>query len=719
MSGQIETYRDEIFNFLRTVTIKFEPFAYSLGEEYMFEHGVTDPHGAWNPYYINLSGEYAPNDERMVVYSPEEERTIPFDKENMKKYPKTSSIYRLPNVEYKALEEKYPKNSSLIRTIVYPPQMSIQEIIDAPNLSLLAYDDSLLEPQERDDLVSTLKNYLNMVAKRWWVPEFGYEDMYAVTFWAMLWQQLPLILLTRRFQNIKTNRVHSFHIWEYLKSHGLADYRDVLSLNQSLWLYRNIDYILLNRGKEHNLHFIAENLLGDVFVSLLYKDMEQETASRWDSQGITTPDFISYNYVNDKQEKVESFNTLNKRLIDYDLEYRDTAEYLEKTETDLALHNYHKLPTKFLEFKKNAINTSKEDLMVKVFLDNLFYRLSVGDISFTIKLKNRFSAAVVELTVSDAVLLWHYACHRLFELKPVMPNRAAITLALKKEKVLSTEFPDLIYAGHSRPLDSILDVKYMTNMLSWYKYDYSDQTKFMQDLVTNLRAIFAFNRDIDNSNHLPYHLAMAVFQNTIFVNEVVPIKFFDGTYEMWRQATPAADAILTAYENEHKSSIYLQLSQDIFDAIFPLDTSTADEFLGSLRGMEIIYAAIRDLFIRLCSYNVTYLETERDIHEYVHFDDVDTYGLKDTLYEMHSNWSLTYEELKNNYHTTYTPRPWKLNKELTTSQTNTSTTTENHIDVGFNPIDNHTVIQHSKFGVDPDISIAKHYTQCYRFTIDD
>lgn len=42
-SGQIQLYHKEILDFLRTVTIKFEPFAYLMGQDYMAAHGLTNP----------------------------------------------------------------------------------------------------------------------------------------------------------------------------------------------------------------------------------------------------------------------------------------------------------------------------------------------------------------------------------------------------------------------------------------------------------------------------------------------------------------------------------------------------------------------------------------------------------------------------------------------------------------------------------------------------
>ena len=39
-----------------------------------------------------------------------------------------------------------------------------------------------------------------MVRTRWWIEEYTYEDMYATTFWGMLWQMLPMVLLGQRFK---------------------------------------------------------------------------------------------------------------------------------------------------------------------------------------------------------------------------------------------------------------------------------------------------------------------------------------------------------------------------------------------------------------------------------------------------------------------------------------------------------------------------------------
>ena len=182
MASNLDLYRREIFNFLRTVTIKFEPFAYLMGESYMNAHGLTNPHGKWNPYYIHLAGEYTADelasDDVMHVSTIEHElpEDVIFSKDLKITNPKTAAIYKIPNDEYFHLEEQYPKHAGLLRCMVYPVS-NIDEAIAAPNLTLLVYDDSLLEVNERESIVKCLKSFLDMVRTRWWIEEYTYEDM--------------------------------------------------------------------------------------------------------------------------------------------------------------------------------------------------------------------------------------------------------------------------------------------------------------------------------------------------------------------------------------------------------------------------------------------------------------------------------------------------------------------------------------------------------------
>ena len=629
-SGQIQLYRKEILDFLRTVTIKFEPFAYLMGQDYMDAHGLSNPHGAWNPYYIHMTGEYTPEelatgDNLMYVYTVERElpEKVLFSKNLVNTNPKTAALYRVQNAEYKHLEELYPQNRGLIQNIVYPVE-SIQEAIDAPNLSLLAYDESILEVNERESIITCLRNFLEMVKDRWWLVEFTYEDMYAVTFWGMLWQLLPMVLLQQRFDNIKTQYVHSFHIWEYLISKGLGDYRDVLTHNQALWLYRNIDYVQKNKGKESNLHILAENILGESYISLLYKDMYQDTVSFHDTL-VTRPNFISINAVTGEEEKVEQLDDLNPRLVESGLEINNSPQYILDTEEKLGTHNYNILPTKFLELKKDPIDTSGYADSVNFFLHTLLYRLSENKLSYNVSVVDPFGGTSLKLYVADMFLLCYYSSLRAVGITPTyIPKSAYVFLPFIMTKPNYAQVNDTLHLnGLTNKTDSLVNLEYILDHIPWVSKIAVDNDDFTDMLNKQWNMLQIFTRQHDNSNSLWYHTAMRVllkrlrYAGTVSLAGVSELTYFSE----WIASNPAVDTVIRTYNNSGdpgEYELFKYLAVACYDSLFGTAENT-----NSVRRLNKIYTAVRDLFISLCSYNVTYLEGERATKEYIKVDDPD------------------------------------------------------------------------------------------------
>ena len=62
MAGQLEVYNQEIFNFLKTVTIKFNHFAWAMSDGVREATGHHTPDFADNPRgfweYININTSY-------------------------------------------------------------------------------------------------------------------------------------------------------------------------------------------------------------------------------------------------------------------------------------------------------------------------------------------------------------------------------------------------------------------------------------------------------------------------------------------------------------------------------------------------------------------------------------------------------------------------------------------------------------------------------------
>jgi len=232
-------------------------------------------------YYLHLSGQYHASDTMMTVVSIDTNETIDFTIANLTNHPKTKLAYRPGTKYYKTLLKRYPTQLDLIRSIVYP--VDINTAIAADDFTLLSCDSSYLEDTERYDLVEYLKSYLLKNSTRWYIEQYNYEELYPIAFWAILWYNIPLALFSKRWSNIHTSNVHSFHVWEYLTSNGLSNYKNILTTKQALFLYRNLTYIYKNRGKDSTLLILAENILKPLKVAIFGKKIYQNNASGFDT----------------------------------------------------------------------------------------------------------------------------------------------------------------------------------------------------------------------------------------------------------------------------------------------------------------------------------------------------------------------------------------------------------------------------------------------------
>lgn len=256
-------YINDIIKFCKLIIIKFDVTADLMNELVMLKYGkasvdLNNPR-TWK-YYLNLSGEYHFSDTEMKVYSLDTTEEIIFNKANLAIHGVTRTSYRNLSSYYYDLVDKYPEQESLIRSILYP--VDIDKAIAADFGTILEYPSDLIEPQEMtmiDELQTWIKNHL----VRWHIKSFSTSDsLYPASYQAVLHTLMPSRILNLRMRRCKTREVHSFHIRAFLASHGGLDkYYDYLTLEQRLWLYRNICYIERNSGIKKELEWLIENIL--------------------------------------------------------------------------------------------------------------------------------------------------------------------------------------------------------------------------------------------------------------------------------------------------------------------------------------------------------------------------------------------------------------------------------------------------------------------------
>lgn len=218
-------------------------------------------------YYLNISGDYHPLDTPMLITSLDTLEEIIFSKENLEIHSYTKEQYQYQSRYYYSLLDRYPDQEQLILGILYP--VDIDKAIAAEDNSILGYPSHLVEPQELT-LIQDLESYIKSYQLRWDVKAFALShSLYAMTQRAIMFLNLVPKLMNLRLERCKTHEAHSFHIRQYLASHGGLDrFMPYMTLKQALYLYRNICYLERNSGKEEQFQILVDKFLTERYIPL-------------------------------------------------------------------------------------------------------------------------------------------------------------------------------------------------------------------------------------------------------------------------------------------------------------------------------------------------------------------------------------------------------------------------------------------------------------------
>lgn len=582
----------------------------------MLANGYTDINADWNPYYHNLCGEYQSYDTPMYIYSKEDDKEILFEKSLAITRPRLFEFFKIPSKEHTLLCKKYPHQTHLIRSILYPVK-DVQTCIDADELSLLAYDDTLLYEYERESLLDTLREFLNYVKVRWWTTEYVFEDLYPQAFYYMLWQALPNILFSKRVYNIGTPHVHPFHVWEYLTSKGIGDYRDVLTNKQSLWLYRNLKWVYKNQGKHNTMQVLADNILSEMAITLYGKDLVQQTKNSTITCD-TIPEITSMKVSDDVQYKdATTIEEMNLRIYDSNLDHDISTAYVDKLTSDYQKTRVNMMPTKFLEMKKNSIYTRWEDLLSNFLFETTIYRYIEGQIDYDINVIDPITNTLLQLSMEDALALIYYAACKLQKETPdLLPTKFTTNIVYHKKypQTLPKEFTYL-YVKYR--LSKFIDVDKIMNTIHYTNETFRNQDTFSDYITTLFSALLRDVRYTFSEGNDVAVRAMKVLYTTLLNKQTHTLKLSDYTdYTTWFHDDRHIEYYnLINYYNENEAD-YSKLLNALLVAVFPITKGMSD-LVGSTEYLEKLYSTLRKLFVQLCSYNVVFLDTPRDKNEYV------------------------------------------------------------------------------------------------------
>lgn len=417
---QIQLFNNSILRLTKSLVIKDETMASNVNDsiEHLYAaRGLSMKNLPLRQYkyYMNVAGMYHFTDSEMFVVSLDTMETIPFTIEALELHRGTRRQYREKGRYYEELVAKYPTQEALIRGVLHP--VDLEHAIAAPNYTILQYSKNEIESQETD-LITKLQSDIYKYTERWIVKDYEKVDKYyPIAQMMTLYMMIPKMVDTIRLGNCKTYRAHSFHIWNYLESHGrLGQYKDYMLISQAMWLYMNINWVYANVGKQDTFDKLVTEILTKRGIPIgQYKTAIDTT--------MIGPELRGQAFM--KRTPINLLERVGDTEVDKSIEYllvkqlplaRDNllhhSEALTEATTVLSRDLISSHPTKVYESEMVDLSGRLYVTLEEVLLENWMYMSSKDLYVALINVQNPLTSDVMSMSVKDAFIMWLYVTNK-------------------------------------------------------------------------------------------------------------------------------------------------------------------------------------------------------------------------------------------------------------------------------------------------------------------
>lgn len=412
--NRFKAYLESIIDLAKTLVIKDHYTAERINEVLAAKYGSDsiDPfnQGSWK-YYLNLGGEYHPTDTKMYVVSMDNMETILFSKESLLEHRATKREYAFGTRNYYELIRQYPEQEMLIKGILNPVDINLA--VEAEDLTLIHVVKDYVEDNEVY-FIEELTDWVAGFFYRHYNPQYAYiYNTYHLTFLGMFYSQVVPQILSLRMKKIKTIHAHSYHVEQYLLSHGFLDrYITVLTNRQKHFFYRNIKYIQRHTGHLSTFDWLIENVLTernipiDEFVEIQSDEFQLEDL--YPSVGFRRSP-LNLNRYKDPRDIIDLPKLLDTESEQARSNVRLRTDYEPHVDRQTILAPSDELQTKVLESKmrdySNVYPFKKENVLFNHWLQQAHRGLYTA----YLLVSNPTTGERLALSSKDAILVFYYA----------------------------------------------------------------------------------------------------------------------------------------------------------------------------------------------------------------------------------------------------------------------------------------------------------------------
>lgn len=456
-------YRRETFEFVKTMVIKLELNAEAINR-HLAEIGYSIPSDPrkWK-YYKHLAGEYHESDEMMIVRSTDTLEEIEFTKKSLERHRNTYRDYQFGTRFYNELVERFPEQESLILGILNP--IDIDYAVNARDGEILYYDKTLVEDQEYS-LMTKIQEWIDSFLLRWSVDDYRLTDeLYPAAKTAILFANLPLEIMNIRQANAGTIESHSYHIREHLASHmGLDAYINELGLEQLLYLYRNVRYLIRSPGHHRIFHELVDNLVTKSRLPMATYEVHHNTLEMLESdhllpQANTLRIHLNEQRTDDQADQRSLGELLTRQQDVLRANHDEINDNLDQIHRDIRNSRFSMLPSKVIESSVIDTSGSRAYLLEETILNHWLYLAEQGLYASNISVIDPVDNRTITITTYEAFYAYIYAYNKgqgveLENLPTIYVNYVRKLPRPSREEIASVVDPEYVT---EQEIDAIYD----------------------------------------------------------------------------------------------------------------------------------------------------------------------------------------------------------------------------------------------------------------------
>lgn len=369
-----------------TINTNLEENGYSVNEYDKY---------SWK-YYLNLAGKKHVSNKEVFIKLIETGDIVELTKDVLEQYKYTKEELLKYENFYNEIINTYPTEIDYIKGCLNP--CDIEFAIESKEGTILSYNKFFLETNETN-IMSQVQEYLVKILYRWKIDKYNkHENLYVPSLLGIIYNNLPSFILNVRLKNINTPFVHSYLLQEYFKSNGLGLFIPYLNNMSKFWLYRNLEYIKHNIGKNKTLKDIIDNVFTPNSIGIARLEIKDYTGIKENSYNktsntrkvIITPDALN-TYYDSTDTNITISEILESELVEVDPMEGLTDEYLSNFE-----HELNNVENTLELLKQNSETTKLLYITPKKIFDFFSNRIESLIFNWVYMLKNDIYYTVVD-----------------------------------------------------------------------------------------------------------------------------------------------------------------------------------------------------------------------------------------------------------------------------------------------------------------------------------